>query len=635
MTCSSFGRVHARENDVYYYEAESVHESESRSEDEISRETARFCSYDNKNTVNGIGTHHYGATSYSHSEYENTSPTENGYDSTHSSTTATSSSNTEYAFGFGWKSPARSALHSKETRRSASTLHTATSTDEQSERRGTTEVRAVDAVFAGEYGTQIETWKSSSTKASYWRRPPSQDSGFQYDDDYETARFWSGTTRNVSPSGTTTTTHSGGTFHAVEHWRQERSNSPAWRIDDNHTTRSAIAAPAELGAPAGSVLYAYSKREFADDSAGDVGGVVFPYTIITTKYGLCDPADQMDPWTAVDGYDLPPDPEGAVYTFATETQDRRSETQDNVWLQGAVARKPLEATATRTAPRRAQNETLAVHNSSGSERRTANEILDDVFAQGKTPTARSGLNISHRDIRGSIQAGAFIVAGYEGLAMALEEIAWEIGTAGFGRGARVTVEVVAEGWGIFRRSRIIVRAGEKVFEVSEKAIEAYREAEKKLGVTPSSDNAIARAIAGRLSASGSQKIVWGPLSHGEKSRCRSAARALWESIMKYKAADSRMQVHHRIPLEYSHLFPYAHPNRRANLVALGRTVHTAVNNSWTAFRKGLGGRQPTQAEVMAKAMEIDKTIIEPAYEAWKAARQKIRDVSPANGAIFL
>jgi len=160
--------------------------------------------------------------------------------------------------------------------------------------------------------------------------------------------------------------------------------------------------------------------------------------------------------------------------------------------------------------------------------------------------------------------------------------AWEIGTAGFGRGARVTVEVVAEGWGIFRRSRFIVRAGEKVFEVSEKAIEAYREAEKKLGHAPSSDKAIVRAIAGRLSASGSQKIVWGPLSGPEKARCRKAAAEIWERIMKYRAGDFKLAVHHRIPLEYSHLFPYAHPNRSANLVALGETVHTAVHNAWTA-----------------------------------------------------
>jgi len=38
---------------------------------------------------------------------------------------------------------------------------------------------------------------------------------------------------------------------------------------------------------------------------------------------------------------------------------------------------------------------------------------------------------------------------------------------------------------------------------------------------------------------------------------------------------------------------------------------------------------------MAKALEIDKTIIEPAYEAWKRGRHAVGDVSPANVGIFL
>ncbi len=73
-------------------------------------------------------------------------------------------------------------------------------------------------------------------------------------------------------------------------------------------------------------------------------------------------------------------------------------------------------------------------------------------------------------------------------------------------------------------------------------------------------------------------------------------RAIWDN----------MDVHHRIPLEWAHKFPNADPNRAANLVGVGRAHHPAINKAWPDFKTTLGGRDPTAAEVMEKALEIDK-----------------------------
>jgi hypothetical protein len=47
-------------------------------------------------------------------------------------------------------------------------------------------------------------------------------------------------------------------------------------------------------------------------------------------------------------------------------------------------------------------------------------------------------------------------------------------------------------------------------------------------------------------------------------------------------------VHHLIPLEYSHLFPKLDINASTNLTALGQPVHQGINKVWTAFRTTFG-----------------------------------------------
>ncbi|MBY0371054.1 hypothetical protein K2X33_10230, partial [bacterium] len=70
-----------------------------------------------------------------------------------------------------------------------------------------------------------------------------------------------------------------------------------------------------------------------------------------------------------------------------------------------------------------------------------------------------------------------------------------------------------------------------------------------------------------------------------------------------KAGENLLEVHHRIPLEYRHLFD-GDPNRISNLVGLHRNVHAEVSGMWTAFRSA--NPNPTQAQVLQFAQIVDR-----------------------------
>jgi len=57
-----------------------------------------------------------------------------------------------------------------------------------------------------------------------------------------------------------------------------------------------------------------------------------------------------------------------------------------------------------------------------------------------------------------------------------------------------------------------------------------------------------------------------------------------------------------------HLKPAADSNRLANLWGLPEEVHQLATNEWTAFRNALRGREPSQAEVMAMKLKIDRMV---------------------------
>jgi len=69
-----------------------------------------------------------------------------------------------------------------------------------------------------------------------------------------------------------------------------------------------------------------------------------------------------------------------------------------------------------------------------------------------------------------------------------------------------------------------------------------------------------------------------------------------------------LQVHHRITLEWAHLFPEAELNRLSNLVGLDETIHKQISAKWSIFRsyyKSLG-RSPTAKEILRFALKIDQ-----------------------------
>jgi hypothetical protein len=95
------------------------------------------------------------------------------------------------------------------------------------------------------------------------------------------------------------------------------------------------------------------------------------------------------------------------------------------------------------------------------------------------------------------------------------------------------------------------------------------------------------------------------LSNDAKDRVRATARDIWEAATGRRPVWDGLDVHHRIPLEWAHLFPKADPNRVANLIGLTPTNHALVTNAWNNWRIGLNGRIPTQGEVIQQAINID------------------------------
>jgi hypothetical protein len=96
------------------------------------------------------------------------------------------------------------------------------------------------------------------------------------------------------------------------------------------------------------------------------------------------------------------------------------------------------------------------------------------------------------------------------------------------------------------------------------------------------------------------------LSREASDVLRSEARDIWQTTTGRRAIWDELQVHHRIPLEWSHQFGRANPNRLSNLVGIDSAAHTQVTNAWRAWKRGLNGRIPSQAEIMEQTLRIDE-----------------------------
>jgi RHS repeat-associated protein len=71
----------------------------------------------------------------------------------------------------------------------------------------------------------------------------------------------------------------------------------------------------------------------------------------------------------------------------------------------------------------------------------------------------------------------------------------------------------------------------------------------------------------------------------------------------------KLSMHHRIPLQWSHLFPGVDPNRISNLYAVPLSIHQRIiTPAWNAFAQA--NPLPSAAQVMSFAIEMDKVITE-------------------------
>ena len=101
-----------------------------------------------------------------------------------------------------------------------------------------------------------------------------------------------------------------------------------------------------------------------------------------------------------------------------------------------------------------------------------------------------------------------------------------------------------------------------------------------------------------------------PLTEIERNVVRAAARKRIAQANGAPASKLDGEVHHRVALRFAHLFPNADPNRLANLIPLMREAHLIASRAEGEFARALAGRMPTQAEVLAHAIKLDK-LIEP------------------------
>jgi hypothetical protein len=66
-----------------------------------------------------------------------------------------------------------------------------------------------------------------------------------------------------------------------------------------------------------------------------------------------------------------------------------------------------------------------------------------------------------------------------------------------------------------------------------------------------------------------------------------------------------LQVHHRIPLEWAHLFPGLDPNRVTNLIGVEGFIHEDITVVWNKWAGALG-HAPSAQEVMEEAAVVDR-----------------------------
>jgi hypothetical protein len=85
---------------------------------------------------------------------------------------------------------------------------------------------------------------------------------------------------------------------------------------------------------------------------------------------------------------------------------------------------------------------------------------------------------------------------------------------------------------------------------------------------------------------------------------RLGAGRIWARHMGREARSMGLIIHHRIPLQFAHLFPDVDPNSVDNLVGIVDHVHFDIHAFWTMELKALGGA-PTPQDIQNIAASVD------------------------------
>ncbi len=116
-----------------------------------------------------------------------------------------------------------------------------------------------------------------------------------------------------------------------------------------------------------------------------------------------------------------------------------------------------------------------------------------------------------------------------------------------------------------------------------------------------------QALLGRL-----ETRISVPLEREAKNELRRLARddffrlnSELVSALQKSLPGGKFDVHHRVPLEFAHLFPLKNINAMDNLVALDPAVHQGINSIWGAYSSRVGART-TSGEVEAVERIIGK-----------------------------
>ncbi|HEV8430459.1 MAG TPA: DUF4157 domain-containing protein [Pyrinomonadaceae bacterium] len=198
---------------------------------------------------------------------------------------------------------------------------------------------------------------------------------------------------------------------------------------------------------------------------------------------------------------------------------------------------------------------------------------------------------THEQIMVQWRQGVRDAAVYAGM-LGLREVAfWLIGGAVFrvlGGGLRVVAPRLYTL--ISPRTRVAAEYAETLFtrllpaEKAELRALAARAETQGLEALTTLERARLDAIWRRM-----EQLISSPISQIEKGYLRTAMHGRYQAaraaeVAAFEAAGRAYQIHHRMPLEYGHLFPGFDVNTGSNLIGLDVTVHRGVNAVWTRFR---------------------------------------------------